>query len=250
MTEPRLAGRAIRGQPDRTCGPWPTACSARSARPRTPCRTPGCGSAAPTPAGREPRRLADDGGRACLPRHAARAPTRREEPLGDARARPDRRAARRRRPRARGAAGRLGRAGAAGGARDADARRAARVRPARHVRRAVRRDRADRRPHAGRRPPARQPCPPARAGAPPAGRRLARQREVVDAFLAASRAGDFEALRRGARPRRRAPRRPRAAAPRARSAAQRSSLRRRSPSRNLAAGPGPRSSTAAPVSSW
>ena len=74
--------------------------------------------------------------------------------------------------------------------------RAARVRAARHVRRAVRRDRADRRPLARGGAPARQPRPPPRAGR--ARRRptptSTRQREVVDAFLAAARDGDFEAL--------------------------------------------------------
>ena len=110
-------------------------------------------------------------------------------------ARADRQPRRRGRPRAGGDARRLGRARAARRARDADARRAAGVRAARHVRRAVRRDRADRRPHAGRGPPAGEPRP-----APRARRRaepdadLSQQREVVDAFLAASRAGDFDAL--------------------------------------------------------
>ena len=101
------------------------------------------------------------------------------------------------RPRAGGDAGRLRRPRAAGRARHAGAGRAARVRAARHVR-ACRSTRSrpivDRTP--GRRPPARQPGPPAGAGR---GRRrpsadLARQREVVDAFLAASRGGDFDGL--------------------------------------------------------
>ena len=102
----------------------------------------------------------------------------------------------RHRPRARGAARRLGRARAARRARDADARRAARVRAARHVRRAVRRDRADRRALARRR---RASSPAARAGAsrasaPSPTPTSPRQREVVDAFLAAARDGDFDAL--------------------------------------------------------
>ena len=74
--------------------------------------------------------------------------------------------------------------------------RAARLRAARHVRRALRRDRADRRPLARGGAPARQPRPPPRPGrqarVPDAD--LAAQREVVDAFLAAAREGDFEAL--------------------------------------------------------
>ena len=57
------------------------------------------------------------------------------------------------------------------------------------------RDRADRRPLADGGAAARQPRAAARAGrADAAGRRPRRQREVVDAFLAASRGGDFAAL--------------------------------------------------------
>ena len=48
--------------------------------------------------------------------------------------------------------------------------------------------------------------------APAPERDLARQREVVDAFLAASRDGDFDGAGRGARPRRRAARRRRGVA--------------------------------------
>ena len=62
--------------------------------------------------------------------------------------------------------------------------------------RAVRRDRADRRSLTRRGTTTRQPRPSPRAGwcatVPDADR--ARQREVVDAFLAASRGGDFDAL--------------------------------------------------------
>ena len=62
--------------------------------------------------------------------------------------------------------------------------------------RAVRRDRADRRPLPGRGPAARQPGPP--PGAAAARRRptptSTAQREVVDAFFAAAREGDFDAL--------------------------------------------------------
>ena len=124
--------------------------------------------------------------------------SRRSRPRGAARraaARADRRPRRRDRSRARGAARRLGRPGAARRARDAVAARAARVRAARHVRRAVRRDRADRRSLAGRGASARQPRPPPRAGrAPDPDADLETQREVVDAFLAAARDGDFEGL--------------------------------------------------------
>ena len=72
---------------------------------------------------------------------------------------------------------------------------AARVRPARHVRGAVRRDR--RRSSAGPPPPpASSPAAARRRvqGADASRRRPPRQREVVDAFLAASRGGDFDAL--------------------------------------------------------
>ena len=77
-----------------------------------------------------------------------------------------------------------------------DARRAAGLRAARHVRRAVRRDRA--RSSAARRPPpASSPAARAagcRARRPGARRRPRRQRAVVDAFFAAARDGDFDAL--------------------------------------------------------
>ena len=120
------------------------------ARPTTPCRRPGCGSAAPTR-----RRVANLGGwlttvvgRVCLDMLRARR-ARREEYVGSWLPEPIVSLDDETRSRARGAARRLGRARAARRARDADAGRAARVRPARHVRRAVRRDRRDRR--AGRR---------------------------------------------------------------------------------------------------
>ena len=73
--------------------------------------------------------------------------------------------------------------------------RAARVRAARHVRRALRRDRRHRGPLPDRDQTARQPGPPPGAGtAAVPGADLARQREVVNAFFAASRGGDFDAL--------------------------------------------------------
>ena len=129
------------------------------------------------------------------PRHAALAQVAARGAAGPARARADREPRGRRRPRARGAAGRLGRPGAAGGARDAGSRRAARVRAARHVRHAVRRDRPARGPHPDRGTAAGEPrtqAGPGRGAVPDPD--LERQREVVDAFLAASREGDFEAL--------------------------------------------------------
>ena len=103
---------------------------------------------------------------------------------------------RRQRSRARSGAGRLGRPRAARGARDAGARRAASpsccttCSPCRSTR--SRRSSAARRPRRG-----------SSRAAPAAGCRArprfptpiaTRQREVVDAFLAASRGGDFEAL--------------------------------------------------------
>ena len=64
MDEQRLAGRGVRAAPPAAARRSPTACSARSARPTTPCRRRGCGSAASdADARRQPRRLADDGGR-------------------------------------------------------------------------------------------------------------------------------------------------------------------------------------------
>ena len=140
--------------------------------------------------------------------------SRREEPLGAHVPDPIVEPQRRRRSRAGGAARRLGRARAAGRARDAGARRAAGVRAARHVR-ACRSTRSRR--SSGARPTAaRQLASRARrrvqgaAAVPDAD--LARQREVVDAFLAAARDGDFDALLARARPRRRAARRRRRAA--------------------------------------
>ena len=123
--------------------------------------------------------------------------SRREDPPGEPRARAGR-APRRTRldPERRGAAGRLGRAGAAGRARHAGPGRTAGLRAARHVRRAVRGDR----PRSSGRSPAatRQLASRARrrvrgAATPDAGD-FAEQRGVVEAFLAAARGGDFEAL--------------------------------------------------------
>ena len=130
--------------------------------------------------------------------------TRREDPIGHSRARPDHRPRRRHRPGARGAAGRLGRSGAAGGARDAEP--AERLAFVLHDMFAVPFDEiapiVDRSPEAARqlasrarrRVRAENTAPDADVDA---------QREVVDAFLAASRDGDFDRLRRGSRPRRR-----------------------------------------------
>src|SRR5215211_3111714 len=94
----------------------------------------------------------------------------------------------------RGASGRVRRSGPARGARGANSRRATRVCAARRVRRAVRRHRHRARPLRSGRPAARQPRPPARAHSPEPDRDLGRQRRVVDAFFAASRDGDFDAL--------------------------------------------------------
>ena len=205
----------VRGAPRRICGRSPTGCSARSARPTTRVQEAWLRlSRADTERGREPGRLADDGGRpGCASTCCARAsraarsrstrtcPTRSSAPSSGERSR------------AGGAAGRLGRAGAAGRARHADPGRAARVRAARHVRGAVRRDRADRRALA-RRPRGSSPAGPAAgcsggAAAPDAD--LTRQREVVDAFFAAAAGRRLRRARRGARPRRGAARRSAAA---------------------------------------
>jgi RNA polymerase sigma-70 factor, ECF subfamily len=74
--------------------------------------------------------------------------------------------------------------------------RAPRVRPPRHVRRAVRGDRADRRAQRRCHAPARQPraATRTRRDSRAGGHSLAEQRRVVEAFLAASRKGDFDAL--------------------------------------------------------
>ena len=176
---------------------WPTGCWARSPRPRTPSRTPGCGSA-----GRAPSEVDNLGGwlttvvaRVCLNMLRSRDTSARGVPRR-ARARP------RHQPRTGaptgggGVAGRLGRPRPARRARHADPGREAGVRPARHVRAALRRDRSHGRPKPRGGQAARQQGTPPRQG-----RRLpapdpdpARQREVVDAFFAAARGGDFDAL--------------------------------------------------------
>ena len=142
------------------------------------------------------RRLADDGRRAGVPRHAALAQVAARGAAGPARARADREPRGRSRPRARGAAGRLGRPRAARGARDAGSRRAARVRAARHVRPALRRDRSDRGALAGRGAAAREPRAPPGAGSGPGSRRRprppARGRRRLPRRRRAS--GDFDAL--------------------------------------------------------
>ena len=123
--------------------------------------------------------------------------SRREESLGRAEY-PTRSpgASRRDRPRARSAAGRLGRSRPARGARNAGPRRAARVRAARPVRLPF----DEIAPIVGRSPTATRQLA-SRARRRVQGQRppvpdadLTRQREVVDAFLAAARGGDFDAL--------------------------------------------------------
>ena len=79
---------------------------------------------------------------------------------------------------------------------DFDSRRAPGLRTPRHVRRIVLGDRVDRRTLAGRGPTTRQPgtARRVRGSVLPTDADLAQQRKVVDAFLAAARSGDFEAL--------------------------------------------------------
>ena len=90
---------------------------------------------------------------------------------------------------------RVGRARAARRPRPPHAARAARLRPARRVRDPVRPDRAARRPDARGHPPAGEPRPASRPrGGARADADLAVQRQVVDAFVAAARAGDIAAL--------------------------------------------------------
>ena len=155
-----------------TCARSPTGCSARSARPTTPSRTPGCalGRADTSEVENLGGWLTTIVARVALNMLRARN-TRREEPLDVRLPDPIIDPRRRHRPRARGAARRLGRPGAPGRARDADAGRAAGVRPARHVRRPVRGHRADRGPLAGGDASARQPRPPPRPRRRPGPRR-------------------------------------------------------------------------------
>ena len=84
MTENEFLAEQFEEHRGRTCGPSPTACSARSARPTTRSRRRGCGSAAPTRA-----RSRTCGGwlttvvaRVCLNMLRSRR-SRREEPLDD-----------------------------------------------------------------------------------------------------------------------------------------------------------------------
>ena len=196
MDEQRLAGGAVRGAPRPPAGRrLPDARLAERGRRRRPGGWLRLSRADTSEVENLRAWLTTVVARVCLNMLRSRR-TRREEPL-DVRV-PDPVVSRdgRDRPRARGAAGRLGRAGAARGARDARARRAAGLRAARHVRRAVRRDRgrswAARRPRPGS-------SPAARAAGSRAPRRCPtptspRQREVVDAFFAAARDGDFDAL--------------------------------------------------------
>ena len=122
--------------------------------------------------------------------------SRREQPAGHARAAADREPRGRRRPRAAGAARRLGRPGAARRARDAQPRPSGSrsccttCSPCRSTR-SPRSSAAPRPPRGSSRAaragacavPCRRPTPTARASA-----------QVVDAFLAAARDGDFDAL--------------------------------------------------------
>ena len=146
---------------------------------------------------REPRRLADDGRRAGLPRTCCARASRGARSRSSAHVpEPIVEPGRRRRPRARGAARRLGRARAARGARDA-ARRPSGSRSCCTTCSRCRSTRS-RRSSAARPTAARQLASRARRRVQGAARvpdaDLARQREVVDAFLAAARDGDFEAL--------------------------------------------------------
>ena len=92
---------AVRGAPAAAAGGGLPDARLAQPRPTTRCRRPGCGSAAPTRRRhREPRRLADDGRRAAVPRHAALAQVAARGAAATCGARPGRRVRRRRRPRA------------------------------------------------------------------------------------------------------------------------------------------------------
>ena len=120
---------------------------------------------------------------------------RREAPDGGGARRAPRHRAHRGEPRGGSRAGRHRRSRDDGGPRDPLPRGASGVRPARHVRRPVQRDRRDRGPQRGRSAAAREPRPPPGPWVvPPPDPDLDEQRQVVEAFLAAARAGDFEAL--------------------------------------------------------
>ena len=207
-----------------TCGRWPTGCSARSARPTTPCRRPGCGSAAPTPSGVENLGgwLTTVVARVCLnmlrsrsgPARGAARDARLPDPVVSARdgADPEHEAL---------LADSVGLALLVVLETLAPAERLAFVL---HDMFAVPFDEIA--PIVGRSPTAaRQLASRARrrvrgAAAGPR-RRPARQRAVVDAFLAAARERRLRRARRGARPRRRAPRRPTAPCRRARAGPRR-----------------------------
>ena len=205
----RLAGRAIRGAPRPADGASPTGCSARPSEADDAVQEAWIRlSRSDADAVENLGALADDGRLARVPEHAAGAPRRgREVAARTARARPSR-------PPSADPEHEALLADSVGLALlvvldTLSPGRAGRVRPARHVRRAVRRDRADPRPQRRRRPAS---SPAARAAACGARTRAPRptgcaSAELVDAFLAAARDGDFERAARAARPRRRAARR-------------------------------------------
>ena len=178
------------------CAPWPTGCSARRAKRTMPSRKRGFDSAAPMPRASTTCGLADHGRCARVPRHAAVAYNR---------------GARSRSPRTRRSRSRPARAGAA-----PSRKRSSRIRsgsrcsscstgwrrrnasPSCSTTCSPCRSRRSRRSSAvPRRRRASSPagrdgaCAAAAAGADAD---LVRQREVVDAFLAALRGGDFEGL--------------------------------------------------------
>ena len=140
MTDDNFWPRSSRAPRPPACGRLPDARLDRRGRRRRPG-----GLAAAEPLGlrrgRQPARLADDGGRPRLPRHAPR-------PQGPPRAarrssRADRQRGHRGEPGRGGRAGGLDRAGDARGAGEPLPRRARGLRAARHVRRPLQRDRRD-----------------------------------------------------------------------------------------------------------
>ena len=196
MDRARLAGRALRAAPTPPAGGLlPDARLAQRGRRRRARGVAALKQRRHQPGGRS-RRVADDRRRSDLPQRAALPCGATRGAVRPAHARPDRLPGRRRRPRGRGAHRRLGRPGPVDRPRHTRSRRTAGVRSARRVRCAVRADRRDHRSLRACRATARQPrSPPSENDTHPR-YDVAEQWELVDAFLAAARDGDFDALLR------------------------------------------------------
>ena len=196
MTDDTLLAQEFEAAPAAPARRWPTGCSGSTERSRR-CRAGGLAAAEPNRlrcSVENLRRLADHGRRPRLPRHAARAEGARANcpTTTSSRSSATDRGRTRRRRRDR----RLRRTGDAGRAREPLPRRAA-SRSSCTTCSGCPSRRSARSPAAPPTPPASSPAGPGGGCAAPhplGDTDLAEQRRVIDAFLAAARAGDFEAL--------------------------------------------------------